>query len=129
MRFTKTLRTGAGWLCPGAHAGSRPHGIVFTIGKSKRRHPRHGKVVETAKRIIVEWSPELRAVVDQLKKLGPQIRPTLLCTLEGKPFTSDGFRSNWHRLMTKATTPGDKSEPAALTERFKRPSSQVGERR
>jgi integrase len=93
-------------------------GIVFTIGKSKRRHPRHGKVVETAKRIIVEWSPELCAVVDRLKKLGPQIRPALLCNLEGKPFTSDGFRSNWHRLMTKATTPGDKGEPAALTERF-----------
>ena len=34
------------------------------------------------------------------------------------PFTSDGFRSNWHRLMTKATTPGDKGQPAALTERF-----------
>jgi integrase len=93
-------------------------GIAFTIGKSKRRHPRHGKVVETAKRIIVEWSPELRAVVDRLKKLGPQIRPTLLCNLEGKPFTSDGFRSNWHRLMTKATTPGDKDEPAAMSERF-----------
>jgi integrase len=40
-------------------------GIVFSIGKSKRRHPRHGKVVETSKRVIVEWSPELRAVIDR----------------------------------------------------------------
>jgi integrase len=66
----------------------------------------------------VEWSPELRTVIDRLKKLGPQIRPTLLCNLEGKAFTSDGFRSNWHRLMTKTMTPGEKGEPPALAERF-----------
>lgn len=42
-------------------------GIVFAIGKSKRRHPRHGKVIETSKRVIVEWSPELRAVIERLK--------------------------------------------------------------
>jgi hypothetical protein len=51
-------------------------GILFTIGKSKRRHPRHEKIVEPAKRLIVEWSPELRATVDGPKKLGPDIRPT-----------------------------------------------------
>jgi len=44
-------------------------------------------------------------------------RATMLCNLEGKPFTSDGFRSNWHRLMTRATMPSDNGEPA-LTERF-----------
>jgi integrase len=58
-------------------------GIAFVIGKSKRRHPRHGQIVETAKRLIIEWSHELRAVLERLKKLGPQIRPTLLCNLEG----------------------------------------------
>ena len=68
--------------------------------------------------MIVEWSPELQIVIERLKKLGLQIRPTLLCTLEGKPFTSDGFRSNWHRLMTKATTPGEKGGAPALAERF-----------
>ena len=81
-------------------------GIVFSIGKSKGRHPRHGKVVETSKRIIIEWSSELRAVTERLKKLGPQIRPTLLCNIQGKPYTSDGFRSNWQRLMEKAAAPG-----------------------
>ncbi|MGA8709215.1 MAG: tyrosine-type recombinase/integrase [Steroidobacteraceae bacterium] len=99
-----------------AHLGD--DGILFAIGKSKRRHPRHGKVVETAKRLIVEWSPELRAVIERLKKLGPDIRPTLLCTLQGKPFTSDGFRSNWHRLISTATSPGQKREPPVLGERF-----------
>jgi integrase len=93
-------------------------GILFTIGKSKGRHPRHGKIIETAKRLIVEWSPELRAVIEKLKKLGPDIRPTLLCNLQGKPFTSDGFRSNWHRLLDAATKGGKNGEPAALAERF-----------
>jgi hypothetical protein len=27
------------------------------------------------------------------------IRKTLVCNLQGKPFTESGFRSNWHRLM------------------------------
>jgi len=93
-------------------------GIGFTISKSKRRHPRHGKTVETAKKLVIEWSPELRAVVERLKKLGPQLRPTLLCNLQGKQFTSDGFRSNWHRLMTKATKPGEDGTPTALAESF-----------
>jgi len=87
-----------------AHAGGE--GIVFRIGKSKRRHPRHGKIVETAKQLIVEWSNELCAVVDRLTKLGPDIRPTLICNLRGKPFTESGFRSNWHRLMQKAVAKG-----------------------
>ena len=93
-------------------------GIAFTIGKSKRRHPRHGKIVETAKKLIIEWTPELRSITERLKKLGPDIRPTLLCNLQGKPFTSDGFRSNWHRLMERATTAGQDGTPPALAERF-----------
>src|ERR1035438_4898726 len=88
------------------------------ISKSKRRHPRHGKTVETAKKLVVEWSPELRAVVERLKKLSLWIRPTLLCNLQGKPFTSDGFRSNWHKLMERATTSGKDGGPPALAEWF-----------
>jgi len=45
-------------------------GIVFRPGKSKRRHPRHGKMIETGKTVIVEWSPELDAVVKRLRKPG-----------------------------------------------------------
>jgi len=74
-------------------------GIVFRPGKSKRRHPRHGAMVESAKTVIVEWSPELHQVIDRARKLGPDIRKTLVCNLQGKPFTESGFRSNWHRLM------------------------------
>jgi len=86
-------------------------GIVFRIGKSKRRHPRHGKIVETAKTVIVEWSPELRSVIERLKKLGPQLRSTLICNLAGRSFSESGFRSNWHRLMQKALSKHAISEP------------------
>lgn len=74
-------------------------GIVFRPGKSKRRHPRHGTIVETAKTVIVEWSPELREVIERARKLGPDIRKTLVCNLQGKAFSESGFRSNWHRLI------------------------------
>lgn len=74
-------------------------GILFRPQKSVRRHPRHGKIVETGKTVIVEWSPELTAVVERARKLGPDIRRTLICNLQGEPFTESGFRSNWHRLI------------------------------
>ena len=110
-------------------------GIVFRIGKSKRRHPRHGKIVETAKTVIVEWSSELRGVIERLKKLGPQLRSTLICNLRGRPYSESGFRSNWHRLMQRALSEqlisepftfhdlraksaSDESDPSAATERL-----------
>jgi integrase len=84
------------------HSQLTEEGIAFRIGKSKRRHPKHGKIIETAKQLTVQWSPALKAVIERLQKLGPDIRPTLLCTLQGMPFTESGFRSNWHRLIQKA---------------------------
>lgn len=91
---------------PLSHCQDQDDGMLFVISKSKRRHPRHGKTVETAKRIIIEWSADLRAVVARVKRLGPDIRPTLLCKQTGKhkgqPYTSDGFRSNWHRLVQRS---------------------------
>ena len=74
-------------------------GIVFRPGKSKRRHPRHGAMVETAKTVVVEWSPELRDVIERARKLGPDIRKTLICNQQGQAFSESGFRSNWHRLI------------------------------
>jgi hypothetical protein len=56
-------------------------GIVFWPGKSKRRHPCHGKMIESSKTVIVEWSPELEAVLKRLRKLGPDMRRTLFSNL------------------------------------------------
>jgi len=93
-------------------------GIVFWPGKSKRRHPCHGKMIESSKTVIVEWSPELEAVLKRLRKLGPDLRRTLFSNLQGEPYTESGFRSNWHRLMRKATQPGKHGETAILREPF-----------
>lgn len=91
-------------------------GIVFRPGKSKRRHPRHGKIIETAKTVIIEWSDELRAVVERARKLGPHIRKTLICTRSGDPYTESGFRSNWHRLMTGAVEGTKRKDGSVLRE-------------
>jgi len=93
-------------------------GVVFKVGKSKRRHPRHGKVIETAKTLIVEWSDELHAVIDRARTLGPRLRPTLICNLSGLAYTESGFRSNWHKLLVKATKKGKDGTPAALADWF-----------
>jgi integrase len=76
--------------------------ILYHPGKSMRRHPRHGKIIATVKTVIVEWSPELRAAVERARMLGPDIRNTLICNLQGKPFTESGFGANWHRLIQAA---------------------------
>jgi len=73
--------------------------IVFHPGKLMRRHLRHGKIIATAKTVIVEWSPEPRAAVERARMLGPDIGKALICNLQGKPFTESGFRENWHRLI------------------------------
>lgn len=91
-----------------------PDGIKFKPNKSKRKHPRHGQIIETSKTVIIEWSPELTALVEHLRSIGPQIRPTLICTQDGTPYTESGFRSNWHRLMTAATKPKAEGEPPPL---------------
>jgi hypothetical protein len=46
--------------------------MVFSISESKRRHPHHGQIVKTAKKLIIECS-ELRVVTERLKKLGPDM--------------------------------------------------------
>lgn len=93
-------------------------GIVFRPDKSTRRHPRHGKMIETSKTVIVEWSPELETVIKRLRKLGPEMRRALFCNLQGEPYTESGFRSNWHRLMVTAASPGETGEPPLLREPF-----------
>jgi hypothetical protein len=32
-------------------------------------------MIETSKIVIIRWSPELRAVIERARKLGPQIGP------------------------------------------------------
>jgi integrase len=68
--------------------------------------------------VVVKWSPDLEAVIKRLRRLGPDMRRTLFCNLQGEPYTESGFRSNWHRLMTSATKPGKNGETPILREPF-----------
>ena len=91
-------------------------GIVFRPNKLKRRHPRHGKQIETVKTIIIEWPDKLHAVIERARALGPKSQPTLICNLDGKPFTESGFRSNWHHLMTAAVNGSKRKDDTWLSE-------------
>jgi integrase len=67
---------------------------------------------KTNKRLIIEWSTELRSVVDRAFGISPRVRQFVICNLQGKRYTSDGFRTMWDRLMRKA------AESGAIAERF-----------
>lgn len=70
-------------------------GIVFLNTK--------GQVLQ-----MIEWSADLRGIVEQLKALPPQLGPGqyLLRTREGTGYTGDGFSANWQRLMAKHVEAG-----------------------
>jgi len=73
----------------------------------------HFTQTKGGKRRIMAWSEEMRAAVDAIKALPrPVTSMFLFCTRRGQPYTSDGFRSIWHRAMNKALTETD------LRERF-----------
>ena len=61
----------------------------------------------TNKKIIITWTPTLRAAVDNAEKARPKITAYLFCTREGKPYfddskgSSSGFNSIWQRFMKK----------------------------
>jgi len=60
----------------------------------------------TGKVLLIEWSAELRTVIDRAKKLPPHVRQNIVATRHGKPYSSDGFSSMWNRTMAKALKAG-----------------------
>lgn len=74
-----------------------------------------GIAVETAKTgagLLIEWTAELREVVERAKRLAPQVPGTyLLRTRRGGPYSAAGFSAIWKRLIAKAVAKGVISEP------------------
>lgn len=71
-----------------------PDGIYFKQGK-------------TGKKLIVEMTPALEAVLLRSRRLDTGMaRYHLVRTLDGSPFTSEGFRANWQRYMRIALSRG-----------------------
>jgi integrase len=78
----------------------REDGIPITQGK-------------TGKKQIFEWSPRLRAAIDQLKAIERPVKSfCLFATSTGAKLTSSGFQTAWQRLMATAI------ERGVITERF-----------
>ncbi len=58
---------------------------------------------KTGKALLIEYTPDLLAVLDRAKKVKPQLpAPNVLRTRNGKAYTASGFASAWKRLLRKA---------------------------
>jgi integrase len=70
----------------------------------------HKTVKTTRKRLIIEWSNELRAAVEQARAARPvHIAPFLFCTRRGECYvkedgTANGWDSMWQRFMDRVLT-------------------------
>lgn len=66
-----------------------------------------GIVVQTSKTgagLVIEYTPELTAVIERAKKIKPQVGPGqyLLRTRSGGGYSALGFSANWRRTVAKA---------------------------
>ncbi|MEO8466737.1 MAG: tyrosine-type recombinase/integrase [Gammaproteobacteria bacterium] len=66
----------------------------------------HVATSKTGRVLIIEWSTELRAVVEIAKRIKPHFRQHILATRSGKPFSSSGFSTAWQRLMVATKKAG-----------------------
>lgn len=62
------------------------------------------KTSKTGAGLVIGWSEGLRRAVIEATGTRDFIPMALLATERGKAYTSDGFRSLWHRAMVKART-------------------------
>jgi integrase len=57
--------------------------------------------------VLIQWSDELRAIVDRARALAPQVPADyLIRKRNGKPYTARGFSAIWQRLMAKYLSDG-----------------------
>ncbi len=71
------------------------------------------RTAKTGKSLLFEWTPALRAAVDQAIALrGNAASMFLICRRRGHRYTVEGFKSNWQRLMRKCM------ERGVIAERF-----------
>jgi integrase len=67
----------------------------------------HVTVSKTGKRMVIEWSGDLRLAVDQIRRLLRPVRGMhLFCTRRGRPYLVSGFSSIWQRKMAQALANG-----------------------
>ena len=83
----------------------------------------HVRTSKTGRGLIIQWTDELRAVVDRAKLLQPHFRRHLLAARTGKAFTGNGFGTIWRRTVLEALTgkknPTKAEAKAVKLERFR----------
>jgi integrase len=81
-----------------------------TIRRLERKHlTDEGLMFERGKTgafQLIEWNDDLRATVERIKRLSPQVRQVLIANRRGRAYTLDGFQSQWQRVMRKAREAG-----------------------
>lgn len=60
----------------------------------------------TARVLLIEWTPELTALIDAALSVPPQARACVFCRRDGKRMTESGFQSIWQRLMARWVAAG-----------------------
>lgn len=80
------------------------HGITVPIGKRKRG--------QMAREKLVEYSPELRAVITEALSLQRLASLYVFGNTSGQPYTRSGWTTNWNRLMTYCEAEAKKREIA-----------------
>lgn len=69
---------------------------------------------KTKKRYLIEWNDDLITLISKIRQLErSKLSLFLFCTIDGDPYTVDGFGSLWKRLRTKAL------EKGLITESFR----------
>jgi len=65
------------------------------------------KTNKTKTGLLIEWTDALRDAVELAKRLKRHVRGlTLFCNKKGAPYSADGFKSIWQRVMNRAIKDG-----------------------
>ncbi|TAM50175.1 MAG: hypothetical protein EPN57_20345 [Paraburkholderia sp.] len=79
-------------------------GVRVPVGKRKGGHMQREK--------LVEWSPELRSVIDEALSIQRTTSLYIFGNTSGQPYTRSGWNTNWSRLMTYCEEEAKKREIA-----------------
>lgn len=73
----------------------------------------HMTISKGGKKVVFEWTPSLRSVVDRIKAIQYPIRAInpLICNQSGQRYTKTGFASEFRRLVKRAIRMGKLKEP------------------
>lgn len=95
----------------------KPEGMEMLVGKRKRGRAEKFK--------LIEWSPDLRAVIDEALSLQRTVSLYVFGNSDGQPYTTSGWNTNLRRLMehTRKKAEKDGGEFARFTLKDMRPAA------